>query len=84
MDVKLGKGAAITVVDASGRGLIASPKVLRWLTETAEKYNIPYQLEVAEGGTTDATAIHLTKAGIPAGVVSVPARYIHSLLRLLT
>ncbi|WP_456330377.1 M42 family metallopeptidase [Archaeoglobus sp.] len=78
MDVKLGKGAAITVVDASGRGLIASPKVLRWLTETADKYNIPYQLEVAEGGTTDATAIHLTKAGIPAGVVSVPARYIHS------
>ncbi len=78
MDVKLGKGAAITVVDASGRGLIASPKVLRWLTETADKYNIPYQLEVAEGGTTDATAINLTKAGIPAGVVSVPARYIHS------
>ena len=78
MDVKLGKGAAITVVDASGRGLIASPKILRWLTETAEKYGIPYQLEVAEGGTTDATAINLTKAGIPAGVVSVPARYIHS------
>lgn len=78
MDVKLGKGAAITVIDASGRGLITSPKVLRWLTETAEKHNIPYQLEVAEGGTTDATAINLTKAGIPAGVVSVPARYIHS------
>ncbi len=78
MDVKLGKGAAITVVDASGRGLIASPRVLKWLTETAEKFSIPYQLEVAEGGTTDATAIHLTKSGIPAGVVSVPARYIHS------
>lgn len=78
MDVKLGKGAAITVIDASGRGLITSPKVLRWLTETADKHDIPYQLEVAEGGTTDATAINLTKAGIPAGVVSVPARYIHS------
>ncbi len=78
MDVKLGNGAAITIVDASGRGLIASPKVLRWLTETAEKFSIPYQLEVAEGGTTDATAIHLTKSGIPSGVVSVPARYIHS------
>ncbi len=78
MDIKLGKGAAITVVDASGRGLITSPVVLKWLKETAEKYNIPYQLEVADGGTTDATAISLTKAGIPAGVVSVPARYIHS------
>jgi endoglucanase len=78
MDIKLGKGPAITIADASGRGLIASKKVLSWLKETAEKYEIPYQLEVAEGGTTDATAIHLTKAGIPAGVISVPARYIHS------
>ncbi|MDI9646200.1 MAG: M42 family metallopeptidase [Archaeoglobales archaeon] len=78
MDIKLGKGAVITVIDASGRGLIVSPLVLRWLKETAEKYNIPYQLEVAEGGTTDASAINLTKQGIPAGVISVPARYIHS------
>ncbi len=78
MDVKLGKGPVITIVDASGRGLIASRNVLRWLRETAEELNIPYQLEVAEGGTTDATAIQLTKEGIPSGVVSVPARYIHS------
>ncbi len=78
MDISLGKGPVITIVDASGRGLIVSQKVLRWLRETAEKNAIPYQLEVAEGGTTDATAINLTKEGIPAGVVSVPARYIHS------
>jgi endoglucanase len=78
MDVKLGKGAVITVADASGRGLIASRRVLKWLKDTAEKHSIPYQLEVAEGGTTDATAIHLTKEGIPSGVVSVPSRYIHS------
>ncbi len=78
MDIKLGKGPAITIVDASGRGLIAAKNVVRWLKETAEKYDIPYQLEVAEGGTTDATAIQLTKSGIPSGVVSVPARYIHS------
>ena len=58
--------------------MIASKNVVRWLRETAERYNIPYQLEVAEGGTTDATAIQLTKAGIPSGVVSIPARYIHS------
>lgn len=78
MDIALGKGAVITVVDASGRGLIVSQTVLKWLKETAEKYKIPYQLEVAEGGTTDASAINLTKSGIPAGVVSIPARYIHS------
>ncbi len=78
MDVKLGSGPVITIVDASGRGLIASKNVVRWLRETAEELKIPYQLEVAEGGTTDATAIQLTKEGIPSGVVSVPARYIHS------
>jgi endoglucanase len=78
MDIKLGKGPAITIVDASGRGLIATKNIVKWLRETAEKYNIPYQLEVAEGGTTDATAIQLTKSGIPSGVVSIPARYIHS------
>jgi len=78
MDIMLGKGAVITVVDASGRGLITSPLVLRWLRETADKHGIKYQLEVADGGTTDATAISLTRSGIPAGVVSVPARYIHS------
>ncbi len=83
MDVKLGGGPAITVVDASGRGLIASKKVISWLKASAEKYEIPYQMEVADGGTTDATAIHLTKAGIPAGVVSVPARYIHSPVEVL-
>lgn len=78
MDVSLGKGPVITIVDASGRGLIVSQRVLRWLRETAEKNGIPYQLEVAEGGTTDASAINLTKEGIPAGVISVPARYVHS------
>ena len=83
MDIKLGKGPAITVIDAAGRGLIASKLVIKWLRETAEKYNIPYQLEVAEGGTTDATAIHLTKAGIPTGVISVPTRYIHSPIEVL-
>jgi endoglucanase len=83
MDVKLGKGPAITVADASGRGLIASKKVLDWLCSTAEKYGISYQLEVAEGGTTDATAIHLTKSGIPSGVVSVPTRYIHTPVEVL-
>ncbi|MFP3945490.1 MAG: M42 family metallopeptidase [Archaeoglobaceae archaeon] len=78
MDIKLGEGPAITVADASGRGIITSKKVLQWLKTSAEDNQIPHQMEVAEGGTTDATAIHLTKAGIPTGVVSIPSRYIHS------
>ena len=75
---KLGGGPAIILTDASGRGIITHPKVKKLLIETAEKEGIPYQVEVSEGGTTDATAIHLTREGIPTGVLSAPTRYIHT------
>ncbi|MDD3492702.1 MAG: M42 family peptidase, partial [Candidatus Thermoplasmatota archaeon] len=65
------------------RGLIASPSIMRWLEDTARQHDIPYQLEVSSGGTTDATAIHLTRAGVPCGVVSVPTRYLHSGVEVL-
>ncbi len=77
-ELSLGEGPAITVVDASGRGLIAHPRVRGLLVDVAEREGIPYQLEVGEGGTTDATAIHLTRGGVPSGVVGVPTRYLHS------
>lgn len=81
--LELGKGPVITVADASGRGLIAHPQVLRWLRETAGKNKVPYQLGVGSGGTTDATSIHLTKEGIPTGTVSIATRYIHSPVEVL-
>lgn len=76
--VKIGEGPAITILDAGGRGIITPEPVLKWLKETAEKHEIPYQVDVSDGGTTDATAIFLTRDGIPSSVISVPARYIHS------
>ncbi len=48
------------------------------LISSSKEADIKYQLEVSEGGTTDASAIHLTRDGIPTGVVSVPTRYIHT------
>ncbi|GAA5818623.1 MAG: M42 family metallopeptidase [Methanobrevibacter sp. CfCl-M3] len=76
--VVIGKGPAIVLVDASGRGIIVTEKIKKILTEAGERGNIDYQLEVSDGGTTDGTAIHLTKEGIPTGVISVPTRYIHT------
>jgi Cellulase M and related proteins len=58
--------------------------VLKWLKGAASRHNIAYQLSVSEGGTTDATAIHLTRSGIPTGVIGVPTRYIHSPVELLS
>ncbi|MCQ1535169.1 M42 family metallopeptidase [Methanosarcina sp. KYL-1] len=81
--LEIGKGPVITVADASGRGLIAHPQVLRWLKDTAAENEIPYQLGVGSGGTTDATSIHLTREGIPTGTVSIATRYIHSPVEVL-
>ncbi len=82
--VEMELGPVITVSDAAGRGIITPPSVLKWIKETASQHNIEYQLSVSEGGTTDATAIHLTRSGIPTGVVGVPTRYIHSPVELLS
>jgi endoglucanase len=81
--VEMGKGPVITIVDSSGRGLIANRKVVKWLKDAAESNNIPVQLEVGSGGTTDATAIHLTKSGIPSTTLSIATRYIHSPVEVL-
>lgn len=75
MEVGLGKGPAIKVRDS---GMLADPRVVDWMVKTAEKDHIPYQLEILEGGTTDARALQLTRAGVPAGCLSIPTRYIHS------
>jgi putative aminopeptidase FrvX len=81
--VAMGKGPVITIVDSSGRGLIASRKMVKWLKDAADARGIQVQLEVGSGGTTDATAIHLTKCGIPSTTVSIPSRYIHSPVEVL-
>ncbi len=82
--IEMGKGPSVTVSDADGRGIIVPQPVLKWLKEAAESNNIPYQLEVGSGGTTDASAIHLTKEGIPSGVLSMPTRYIHTPVSVLS
>ena len=76
--IKTNAGPVITIVDGKGRGIITQKEVREGLVKAAEKNKIPYQLEVGEGGTTDATIIQLTREGVFAGVVSVPTRYIHT------
>ncbi len=81
--VVCGGGPVITVADAEGRGIIVPDRIVRWLTAAGDAAGVPYQLDVGSGGTTDASAIHLVKTGIPSGVISVPARYIHSPIEVL-
>jgi putative aminopeptidase FrvX len=79
--VKMGKGPALTVTDS---GLVTHPKVLRMLIDTAAENKIEYQLETGLLGTTDAARISLTRQGVPSGTVSIPARYIHSPVGLIS
>ena len=75
MEMALGKGPCIKIQDV---GMIADPRVVQWMIQTAEKNKIPYQREVLLIGGTDARAIQLTRAGVPAGCISIPVRYVHS------
>ena len=77
---RMGAGPAVTIAD---RSLIAAPAVLSLLEETAQKHDIPYHLKLPGGGGTDAAAIQQTAEGALCGVLSVPARYIHTPLSML-
>jgi endoglucanase len=79
--VKMGKGPTLTVSDS---GLITHPKVLRLLLDSAEENKIAYQVEAGLMGSTDAARISLTRQGVPSGTISVPTRYIHSPVGMLS
>ena len=72
-DVSLGKGPTVC------RGPNFNPKVVEELLEAADVHDIPYQL-VAAGRPpgTDANAMQINRAGMATGLVSIPNRYMHS------
>ncbi|MEA3345901.1 MAG: M42 family metallopeptidase [Chloroflexota bacterium] len=78
---ELGKGPAITIRD---RSVVCDPRLIKHLVEVAKAEDIPYQFKQPGIGGTDAGAIHLVKEGVPSVVVSVPSRYIHSPVSLLS
>lgn len=77
-DLKLGAGVAVTIIEASGRGLLVNGAVKEMFFETAQKNKIKYQIDVVEGGMTDGAIIAMNRQGILTGVLSVPCRYIHA------
>ncbi|MEA2159808.1 MAG: hypothetical protein QOD66_2188, partial [Solirubrobacteraceae bacterium] len=67
------------------RGTTLHPKVVELLHDAAEEQGIPFTVESLGRGTgTDADAIHLSRAGIPTGLVSVPSRYMHSPVEMVS
>ncbi|MFA5118044.1 MAG: M42 family metallopeptidase [Candidatus Omnitrophota bacterium] len=76
--LKLGGGAAITIMEAGGRGIIVSEKIRDLFIETAKKSKIKYQVDILEGGMTDGAMIYMNREGVLTGVLSIPTRYVHS------
>ena len=71
----MGGGAAVKVLD---RSVICSPQARQTLEEAAKELGLQTQREIMQVGGTDTSAIQKTGAGICAGALSIPTRYIHS------
>ena len=70
---ELGKGPTIS------RGPNFHPKLQDALVETAQALEMSYHVEVAtRPGGTDAYAIQISREGIPAGLLSIPQRNMHT------
>ncbi len=81
---RLGAGPALKIMDGGRGGLfIAHPGLTNYIINVAKANNIPYQLEVLIGGTTDAAGIAFRRDGIPAATISIPTRYVHSPVEVL-
>ena len=78
-EIKIGGGPVLT------RGANVNPAVFEGLVAAAAKKKIPYQIDAASGGTgTDANAMQLSRAGVATGLVSVPQRYMHTPVEVLS
>lgn len=74
-----GKGPSVM------RGANSNPIVFDMILEGAKKEDIPYQVDVAPGGTgTDGNAMQLNRDGMAVGILGVPLRYMHTPCEVLS
>jgi endoglucanase len=62
-----------------------NPRVVEGLIGIAKTKNMPHQLQgIGRGTGTDANALQVNRAGVAAGLVSIPNRYMHSSVELIS
>ena len=75
---ELGSGPVIS------RGSTLNESMFELLFETATSERIPFTVEATARATgTDADAVHISRGGVPTGLVSIPIRYMHSPVELV-
>jgi putative aminopeptidase FrvX len=78
-ELTLGGGPVIA------RGANINPVVETLLVETAQREKVPYQIAGEPAGTgTDANVIQITREGVAAGLVSIPNRYMHTPVEIIS
>ncbi len=77
----MGNGPAISLVD---RATIYDAVFRKRIVEVAEKNNIKYQYRKTSMGGNDSGSIHTSKTGCITTAISVPTRYIHSPLSVIS
>ncbi len=83
-------GAAEHEVSSLGEGPVIAygpnihPQIAGKLQETAREYHLPCQKDFSTGPTgTDARSIQVSLEGVPAGLLSIPLRYMHTSVELV-
>lgn len=71
----LNNGPAISLID---RTTIYNKELRNFIVNLARKHNIPFQYRKTSMGGNDSGKIHVAKAGSLTATISVPCRYIHS------
>jgi putative aminopeptidase FrvX len=78
-DIGLGRGPVIF------RGPNMNPRVVDRLLEAAAAGNVPYQLAASGRATpNDANTIQISRGGVATGLVSIPNRYMHSPVEMIS
>jgi putative aminopeptidase FrvX len=76
----LGSGTVLTIKDGA---MITDHRLRNELIAVAGESKLPWQFKRMPAGGTDARSIQLSRSGVRAIAVAVPARYIHSPVSLI-
>ena len=78
---QIGKGPACSLMD---RTTLYNPKLVAMVADLAKAKKIPLQFKRGASGGNDAGRIHLSREGVPVVSISVPCRYLHSSLSIIS
>jgi endoglucanase len=80
MVTKLGKGAAIKIIDGT---VISDYRMVNYMKKVATQNNIPWQPELLPAGGTDTAGLQrYGKKGSIAGAISIPLRNMHQTIEM--